>query len=363
MPDLLKATADVATPALVVDVAAAEANIAAMAAALDGGRARLRPHLKAHKCTTLLRRQLADGRSAGVTCATALEAEVVAWSGACDDVLVGNEVADAGALRRLATAAGAPGVRVTTCVDDPRHVELLAATATALGVRFEVLVEVDVGQGRAGVAPESEAVLALARQVEAAQGLTLRGLQGYHGHAVLLPSRAERTRHVAHSAQVLGGLRAALLEAGHPCEVLSGGGTGTYDLDAAAGVLDEIQAGSYVLMDASYGRIGLEVFTQALFCRTTVVSRQGTRLVLDAGLKALSAEYGMPDALAPGVTILGLSDEHATARVAADSPLRVGDAILLVPAHVDPTVNLHGALHAVHADGAVEAWPVDARRP
>jgi D-serine deaminase-like pyridoxal phosphate-dependent protein len=340
---------DIPSPALLVDLDAADRNIARAAAAFADGPVRQRPHFKAHKCTRLMRRQLAAGGCSGVTCATAAEAEVLADAG-FDDVLVANEVADERALAALARAASR--ARVTVCVDDSRHVELLVAA----GARAGVLIEIDVGQGRCGLEPGSPLLLELARQVVAAPGLELRGLQGYHGHAVLLEERAERDRAARDSAAILRAERARLLAAGFACELVSGGGTGTFDLEA----LDEVQAGSYVLMDASYDRLGLP-FEQALHCRTTVVSRRGTRIVLDAGLKALSAEYGLPRAVEPGLEVLSLSDEHATGRVPEGCALRAGDATLLVPAHVDPTVNLHPALHVVAADGEVEAWPTDGR--
>ena len=344
---LLDATREVATPALVVDVAAADANVAAAAA----GPVPLRPHFKAHKCTALLRRQVeGDPRVRGVTCATAGEAEVLAAAGFAD-VLVANEVADRSALRALARAAAR--TRVTVAVDDPRHVELLVEA----GARVEVLVELDVGQGRCGLVPGSEDVLALARAVVAAPGLKLRGLQGYEGHAVLLADRAERARHVDAADAALRREQERLRSCGLPCELVSGGGTGTADLSR----LDEVQAGSYVLMDTHYARLGLP-FVSALACRATVVSRRGDRAVLDAGLKALSAEYGLPTALVPGAEVTSLADEHLTLALAPDTRLAVGDAVLVLPAHVDPTVNLHARLHAVHADGTVEAWAVDARR-
>jgi len=351
---LLSATADVPTPALVADLGAVTRNVERAAVWFGSGRVRLRPHFKAHKCTRLLRLQCASGGCTGVTCATAHEAEVLALAG-FTDILLANEVADPGGLAALKRAASVEGVRVTACVDDRRHVAMLGA----LGVALDVLVEVDVGQHRCGVAPGE--ALALARVVAGTERLRFRGLQGYEGHAVLLPERERRADEVMIAARILHAERAALEAAGLACELVSGGGTGTFDLSTQAGALDEIQAGSYVLMDASYGKLGLS-FEQALFCRATVVSRQGTRLVLDAGLKALSAEYGMPSARHPGVEVLSLADEHATARVAASSTLAVGDAILLVPAHVDPTVNLHAALHMVAADGTVEAWAVDGRR-
>ncbi|MCW2991172.1 MAG: alanine racemase domain protein [Solirubrobacterales bacterium] len=336
-----------------VNLAAADRNIARAAAAFTAGPVRLRPHFKAHKCTRLLQRQLDAGGCSGVTCATAWEAEVLAEQG-FGDILVANEVAGDRALAALGRAASR--ARITVCVDAPRHVELL----TAVGARVGVLVEVDVGQGRCGVEPGSAELLRLAWLVADAPGLDLRGLQGYHGHAVLLESRSEREREVAAGAAILAAERERLQAAGLPCHLVSGGGTGTYDMIAAAGGVDEVQAGSYVLMDATYGRLGLP-FEQALFCLATVISRRGTRIVLDAGLKALSAEYGMPGAKEPGLEVLALSDEHATARVPASCGLRVGDTTLLIPAHVDPTVNLHPTLHVSGPSGTFEAWPVDGR--
>jgi D-serine deaminase-like pyridoxal phosphate-dependent protein len=342
------------SPALLVDVRVCDRNIALAAGHFADGPVRLRPHFKAHKCTTLLHRQIAAGSCSGVTCATAGEAEVLAAAG-FEDVLVANQVADPEGLAALARAASR--ARVTACADDPRQVELLVAA----GFRGGVLVEIDVGQGRCGLAPGSPDVIDLARAVVAAPGLELRGLQGYEGHAVLLAERGDRDGHVRSAAAILIAERARLEAAGVPCEVVSGGGTGTFDLAAAAGALDEVQAGSYVLMDASYGRLGLP-FEQALFCRTTVLHRRGTRVVLDAGLKALSAEYGMPAAVEPGLVVQSLSDEHATAAVPEGCALQVGDTTLLIPAHVDPTVNLHPWLHAIGDDGAVERWAVDGRR-
>jgi D-serine deaminase-like pyridoxal phosphate-dependent protein len=332
---LLSSTAGLATPALVVALEVADRNIAA-------ADVRLRPHFKAHKCPELMRRQLAGGDTTGVTCATAFEAEVAAKAGLHEDILVANEVADPGGLASLRRAS--ERARITVAIDSPRHLELLE------GIDCRVLIEINVGQDRCGLDPADEAaIVALAERA----GARFRGLQGYEGHAVLLPQRPSREAQVERAATILNRLR-GLLE----CELVSGGGTGTFDLSTH---LDEIQAGSYVLMDASYDELDLP-FGLALACRTTIVSRNGTRAVCDAGLKALSAEYGLPRAVDPSIEPIGLADEHTTLELDPDSDLRVGDAILLIPAHVDPTVNLHAALHAVHADGTVERWPVEAAR-
>jgi D-serine deaminase-like pyridoxal phosphate-dependent protein len=332
---LISSTAGLATPALVVDLGVADRNIAA-------ANVRLRPHLKAHKCPELMRRQLAGGDCTGVTCATAWEAEIAARAGLHDDILVANEVADPGGLESLRRAAGQ--ARITVAIDSPRHLELLD------GIDCEVLIEINVGQDRCGLDPgDEDAIVALAARA----GTRFRGLQGYEGHAVLLPERPSREAQVERAATILNRLRGVL-----DCELVSGGGTGTFDLSTH---LDEIQAGSYVLLDASYDELDLP-FEVALTCRTTIVSRNGTRAVCDAGLKALSAEYGLPRAVDPGIEVVSLADEHSTLKLDPESDLQVGDAILLIPAHIDPTVNLHAALHAVEVDGTVHRWPVEAAR-
>src|SRR4051812_17465489 len=189
---LLSATTGLPTPALVVDLEAADRNIAAAGV-------RLRPHFKAHKCPELMRRQLAGGECTGVTCATAWEAEVAAEAGLHEDILVANEVADPGGLQSLRRAA--KHARLTVAIDSPRHLELLD------GIDCEVLIEVNVGQNRCGLDPGDEgAIVALAERA----GARFRGLQGYEGHAVLLPERPSREEQVARAAEILDRLRTVL---------------------------------------------------------------------------------------------------------------------------------------------------------
>jgi D-serine deaminase-like pyridoxal phosphate-dependent protein len=348
------------TPCLVVDVEACERNIERAAAHFGLTRAKLRPHFKAHKCTELLRRQVNAGNCVGVTCATAAEAEVVAAAG-FDDVLVANQVVHPAGLAALARAAAAS--RVTVAVDDHAHVGLLSAQAADHGVRFDVLIEIDVGMGRCGLAPGSDDLLALAEAIASHDRLSLRGLQGYEGHAVLLADRAERREHVRFAGEILDRERSRLLDAGYACSVVSGGGTGTFDLATDAGVLDEVQAGSYALMDASYGRLDLP-FENALFLVATLISRaRPGAAAINAGLKALSAEYGMPKALDPGLEVIRLADEHATLSVASGSSPAIGDQVVLIPAHIDPAINLHDVLFAWDArSSTLETWRVDGRR-
>jgi D-serine deaminase-like pyridoxal phosphate-dependent protein len=323
---------DLVTPALLVDAALLEANLAAMAAALPGPR--LRPHVKAHKCTALARRQAAHGHRA-FTCATAREMQGMAEAGLGDDLLLANEVLD---LRRLRGVEA----RVTVAVDSLETIEAAARSGVA-----EVLVDVNVGLPRCGCAPAEAGRLAeMARRA----GLEVRGVMGYEGHAQGLADRSERARLTEDAMQLL--LDAHRQVGG---AVISAGGTGTYDLNRWA---TEIQAGSYVLMDTAYARLDLP-FRQALEVLATVisVSRDGYA-VCDCGLKALGMDHGKPS-MADGHQPLLVSDEHLTFVVG--QPVRVGDRVRVLPAHVDPTVAYHERMHVVEGDEVVETWAVDLR--
>jgi D-serine deaminase-like pyridoxal phosphate-dependent protein len=332
---------DLQTPALLVDTAALEHNLATMAAALPGPR--LRPHVKAHKTTALARAQAAHG-SRAFTCATIREVEGMVAAGLGDDLLLANEVLDTRRLGALADRA-----RITVAVDSAETVEAAAAG----GVR-EVLVDVNVGLPRCGCGPGDAGRIAdLARS----RGLTVRGVMGYEGHLMLLPDHDQRRSLTADSMALLA---AAAAEVGG--DVVSAGGTGTY---ADNTVATEIQAGSYALMDTAYGAVGLP-FRQALTVLATVVSAappsseiQPPWVVADVGLKSLGMDHGNP--AIPGSTVWFCSDEHTT--FAPDEPrsVRVGDRVRVLPAHVDPTVALHAAMHLVDGDDVVETWPVDLR--
>jgi D-serine deaminase-like pyridoxal phosphate-dependent protein len=324
---------DLPTPALVVDAAALDHNLAAMAAALPGDR--LRPHVKAHKCSALAARQAAHGH-AGFTAATIRECEVLAGAGLGHDVLLANEVVDARRLGRLADTA-----RITVAVDSAETIE-----AAAAGGVPEVVIDVNVGLPRCGCAPSDAGRLAdLARS----RGLTVRGVMGYEGHVVGLADRAERA---AKTEEAMALLTKAHAEVGG--DLVSAGGTGTFDVNTWA---TEIQAGSYALMDTAYGKLGLP-FRQALTVLATVVSvTPGQWAVADCGLKALGMDHGNPSI--EGAKVWFCSDEHVT--FAPETAVRVGDQVRVVPAHVDPTVAYHERMHVVEDDEVVEIWPIDMR--
>lgn len=324
-------TGDLTTPALLVDGEQLERNIAEMAKALPGPR--LRPHVKAHKCTNLARRQAAAGH-AGFTCATIRECEGMAAAGLGQDLLLANEVLDARRLGALVTS----GARITLAVDSPETIQAAAAG----GVR-EVLIDVNVGLPRCGCDPGAAG--ALADQARTA-GLNVRGVMGYEGHVVGLDDAAERARKCEAAMELL---TAAHEQVGG--ELISAGGTGTYACNTWA---NEIQAGSYALMDTAYGKLGLP-FGQALFVLATVVSSNDQWAVADAGLKAFGMDHGNPSL--DGADIWFCSDEHTTFA----PPRRVGDRVRFVPAHIDPTMAYHERAYVISGDDIVDVWPVDMR--
>ena len=359
------AVADVETPALLLDLDAAEANIARLQKITAGTRARPRPHAKSHKCPNLARLQVAHG-AVGVCCQKVSEAAAMV-DGGIGDVLVANQVVDAAKIRRL--AALARRARIGVCVDQADNVADLSAAAAAAGSELAVLVEIEVGMRRCGVPPGAPAV-ELARQVAGAPHLRFAGLQAYHGASQHLATPEERR---AASSEVAGTVRdtvAALAAAGLPCPVVSGSGSGTCRYDAESGAFTEIQAGSYVVMDVEYADCDIG-FEHSLYLLAQVMSmpRSGVAIV-DAGLKAFTAEHGLPRVAAAqvpeweGATVGGASDEHAPLDVTAVARApRIGDKVRLVPPHCDPTVNLHDWLVCLRGERVVDLWPISARGP
>ena len=322
---------DIATPALLIDADVLERNIATMAEALPGPR--LRPHVKAHKCSGLARRQAAAGHR-NFTCATIRECEGMAAADLGEDLLLANEVLDASRLGVLAAA----GARITLAVDSEQTIE-----AAALGGVREVVIDVNVGLPRCGCAPEDAGRLAdIARQ----RGLDVRGVMGYEGHVVGLVDAAEREEKCRAAMELL---VAAHADVGG--ELISAGGTGTYAINTWA---NEIQAGSYALMDTAYGQLGLP-FEQAAFVLATVISSSPGWAVGNAGLKAFGMDHGNPEVR--GGTLLFCSDEHDT----IVPPRPVGDQAWLVPAHIDPTMAMHERAYVFAGDTVVDVWPIDMR--
>lgn len=356
------------TPALVVELGAFERNLRAMADFAAARGLALRPHAKMHKCAAVALRQIELG-AAGVCVQKTGEAEALA-AGGVRDLYVSNQVMAPAKLARLAGLARR--VRLAIAVDSALGIERLADATRAAGSTVEVLVEIEVGQGRCGVAPE--AAVPLARRVleHRADGLRFAGLQAYHGSAQHLPTAAARAAAIGAVAAAVRSARAALATAGIACPRVSGAGTGSFALEAASGVFDELQPGSYAFLDAAYAAVepapGAPRFEHALFVKSGVISRGAGHAVLDAGHKSHAIESGPPVVWGrPDLQCGAVNDEHTILRPAdgAAALPALGETVWLVPGHCDPTVNLHDHLVAVRGGlvhGRVEAvWRVDAR--
>lgn len=359
--------AEIQTPCLVLDLDALERNLRKMGRLAAEMGVRLRVHGKMHKSVDVALLQERLGGACGVCCQKVSEAEVFARGG-IRDVLVSNQVRD---LRKIDRLAQIPklGARTIVCVDDLANVGDLSAAAVRHGTEIEVLVEIDCGAGRCGVTTTPE-VVALAKAIDVAPGLRFAGLQAYQGAMQHLELYADRKAKidiaVAQVTEAVAGLKAV----GLACDIVGGGGTGSYYFEGASGVYNELQCGSYAFMDADYGRIldreGKRIdqgeWENALFLLTSVMSHvKLDKAVVDAGLKVQSVDSGLPVVFGRSdVRYVKCSDEHGV----IDDPmgvLKVNDRLRLVPGHCDPTCNLHDWYVGLR-NGVVEVvWPVSAR--
>ena len=355
---------EVETPALVLDLAAFERNLATMARFVDSQGVRLRAHAKTHRSVDVAQAQMSRGGACGLCCQTVGEAEALV-DGGLDDVMISNQVVTPRKIGRLAALAAR--ARILVCVDDGENVDALAATARGAGAEIEALVEIDVGAGRCGVAP-GEAALALARRIDGAEGLRFAGLQAYQGRAQHIEDYARRRAAITDAIGLTRETVTLLDAEGLPCAIVGGAGTGTYPIEGTSGVYNELQCGSYIFMDAHYGRVRgetgapLDAFEHSLFVYASILSTaKPGQAVCDAGLKAHSLDSGPPLVFGrDDLRFLGASDEHGRIDDPGDS-LRLNDKLMLIPGHCDPTVNLHEHYVCVR-DSRVEAlWPVTAR--
>jgi D-serine deaminase-like pyridoxal phosphate-dependent protein len=359
------AQARLSTPCLLLEADAFEHNLAAMMDLARRYRRQVRPHVKAHKCTAIARRQLEAG-AVGLCCATVREAEVMAEAGLAG-ILVTSPVSAPAMIERLARAQDRVG-DLAVVVDAEVGVEPLAANASAdrpLGV----VVEIDVGQGRTGVTRPEDAVR-LARRIAELSQLRYRGVQAYYGHLQHVPAYADRKAKAAEQWARLQPFLEALATAGLRPEIVTGGGTGTHRLDLEEGPFTEIQPGSYLFLDKQYGAIELAPggapFRTSLTVATRVISaNQPALVVLDAGFKAMATDAG-PALVAGGAsadaTYQFMGDEHGGLRFGAGAVRpAVGDLVTLVAPHCDPTVNLHDWFHVMQDGRLLDIWRIDAR--
>lgn len=359
--------ADIQTPALVLDLDALERNIKKMGDYAKAHGMRHRVHGKMHKSVDVAKLQERLGGAVGVCCQKVSEAEVFARGG-IKDVLVSNQVRDPAKIDRLARLPKF-GSRTIVCVDDVANVADLSAAAVLHGTELEVFVEIDCGAGRCGVTT-TEAVVEIAKAVKAADNLKFTGIQAYQGAMQHMDSYEDRKAKldvaIAQVQDAVDGLKAE----GIACELVSGGGTGSYYFESTSGVYNELQCGSYAFMDADYGRIldkdGNRIdqgeWENAFFILTSVMSHaKEDKAIVDAGLKAQSVDSGLPVVFGrDDVEYIKCSDEHGIVMDPA-GVLQVNDKLMLVPGHCDPTANVHDWYVGVR-DGKVECvWPVSAR--
>lgn len=353
------------TPALLVDLDAFDRNVTRLAQAVAGTNVRPRPHSKSHKCPVIALRQMAAG-AVGVCCQKVGEAEAMVYGGV-SNVLVSNEIVGPSKIVRLLALAKQAWVAV--CADHPDNVKDLNEAAVAFGVRLPVLVEINVGADRCGVEP-GEPALALARQIAASPGLRFAGLQAYQGAAQHVREFAKRKEAIEAGIEKTRRTADLLARHGLTCELVTGAGTGTYRFETASGVYNEIQAGSYIFMDADYARnlapdgSHSSEFEHSLFVWATVMSRPTKeRAVLDAGLKALSVDAGLPWVVGMAdVEYVRAADEHGKLALRdPDRALEIGAKVRLIPGHCDPTVNLYDWFVGYRNDRVEAIWPISAR--
>lgn len=357
-PALGRHRRELVTPALILDLDVAKRNIATMAARLAALNTGLRPHTKVQKSPDLARLQIEAG-AVGVCCGTVWEALVMRRCG-ITNVLCANITGGREKIQALAREAKSGGLMIT--LDDPRNATEFADALKAAGSTIDVLIDVDVGMGRGGVRSIPNAV-ALAQHLAGLPQLRLRGMQGYEGHCMLEPDRDVRLKEAGRAISHLEAAVAAVEQAGFPCEIVSSGGTGTYNITGARPRVTEVQAGSYVFMDKMHGEL-VPGFTPALTVLGTVVIEHGRTIVFDSGRKSIGIDFVAPTLMAyPQYQARYFAEEHALFDVDDACPLKLGDTAEFIPGYAPTTVNLYDAYHVVSRDHVVDIWPIIPRGP
>ncbi|MFC1799257.1 DSD1 family PLP-dependent enzyme [Thermodesulfobacteriota bacterium] len=356
---------EVDTPALLIELDAFERNLKKLPDSLDGSCIRIRPHAKTHKCPTIAKLQM-DLGAIGVCCQKVGEAEAMV-SGGIRDVFISNEIVGQSKLNRLISLA--KQAKVSVCADDSIHVKAYGEAASDQGITLDVLIELNVGANRCGV-NSIDSVLNLAQQICAIPSLRFAGLHAYHGSAQHLRSPDERQQAIQSAANLVREATAILNNNGIDCDIVTGAGTGTYPLEADSGIYNELQPGSYIFMDVDYARNldennqPLRIFEHSLFVYATVISRPvRERAVVDAGHKAVPLDSGMPAVYdMEDVEYVSASDEHGSLTLHDPSrDIKIGDKLMLIPGHCDPTVNLFDWYLGIRNKRVETIWPITAR--
>ncbi len=340
------------TPALVVDLDILQANLRRMADFFAARDCQIRPHFKSHKCVELARRQLATGNACGITCAKLSEAEALV-AGGIRDILIANQVVGTRKAARLAQLNRSATVRCA--VDSIDGVEQLQRQAEQYGQTIPVLVEVDIGMRRCGVAAGKPA-LELAQYITKRQHLRFDGLQGYEGHLVNIVDLQERREHTVAAMELLVDTRRLIQRSGLPVKIVSGGSSSTYQITGTIDGIDELQCGSYALMDWTYQKLCPE-FEISRWVLASVISAHSGGVVVDVGIKGIGCDFGPPQVAGhPEATVRYTAEEH----VPLDNLIKsVGDQVRLVPSHGCTTNGLHRRMWITRADRIVDVWEIE----
>lgn len=345
---------NIQTPALILDKKILLENIKAMNSLLEGSNMKLRPHYKSHKCDYLAHLQIQNGAK-GMTCAKLSEAIDLADSG-IEDILIANQIVDPKKIRRLADLAG--DCRLTVCVDDADNIKMLSEAATASGNTIHCLIEYEVGMQRCGVSSKEE-VLKLAELIEKSENLVFDGLQVYAGHISHVENLAEREEATLNNYTKIKDVISFLNKHNISVNIVSGGSTGTAQVKVKDGIYNELQAGSYLFMDATYKNLNLP-FENSLFILSTVVSKKNGLTVVDSGVKTCGVDQGMPEIVGNEAELIVASEEHFQLHN-LKKPLEIGEKVKLIPGHCCSTVNLFDKIYLVDGDTVVDRIIITAK--
>ncbi len=354
---------DLATPCLVLDLDRFESNIERMSRFAKSHSVSMRPHAKTHKCVEVARRQIALG-AIGISVATIAEAEVMAAAGLRGLLLTAEMVGEPKVSRLMRVMSQAPDTMVV--VDNPENVHELQRAAATAGVQLTLLIDLDIGQNRTGIEP-GEPALHLAEEISRARNLSLKGICAYAGHAAhVVGFEARKAASIKAMGQALE-TRDLLRRNGHTIEILSGGSSGTYNIDPEIDGVTELQSGSYVFMDVEYRKIGgqsgsvYQDFEPALTVLSTVIHRSQKKTIVDAGLKAFATDRAFGPELSDvsGVTYTFVGDEHGSLKLENPSrEVRLGDKLRFIPPHCDPNVNLYDRIYCARGENVEGFWPI-----
>jgi D-serine deaminase-like pyridoxal phosphate-dependent protein len=346
------------TPALLINLPALEFNLSLMSNYFLHKTTMLRPHFKSHKCPIIAMKQIEYG-AIGITCAKLSEAEVLVNAG-ITDVLIANQVVDPGKITRMAKLARC--CHIIVAVDQVENLIQIAGAAKKFGTTIHVVIEVDVGLHRSGVQP-GEPALKLAKEAAKLSGIHFIGVLGYEGFTMFEVDRGARFKNSHNAMCALVSTSEMIRRSGIPVEIVSAGGTGTYDITGDIPGVTEVEAGSYVFMDTKYNQLGLG-FKQSLTLLSMVTSVQGPeKCIIDAGMKVLTSDNGLPEIITPGGLALSkLNEEHGIVLVDPEKAHpEVGTCLEIVPSHVCTTVNLHDRYYVVQDDKLVDIWEITGR--